>query len=585
MNKKRDLKLSLKISLVLGSVIFLSIFVYLLIYIHNSKEYERKVMGKENIAMLYSIDSSLTTVLENANNYSKLILADSVVQKQMKSGNIVSDFDKQQLLISRIYSITQFSESVDTVWLIDQNEQKLTVGQSADFSIKKDTTEYNWIKKLNGKAKLLIQKSNGQNYPVLVRAFKDLNEFQTIGIIGVQIDNKKLESLVSESIISGNERIIILNEDNETICSTGDFHESMKISEMVQELDSSAGEVIHLKKINGKYYYLSGIINREKDWKIIRYSPVIKTEIFSGMFRFNIILIMGLGLIIICISLIFARFLTVPVQILLDKMESIEYGEPEKINEKAYLSEFRTLFHGYNKMVDEIKRLLQETIVKQKRIRIVEWNEMQELMKPHFLYNTLESLEALILMEETEKSTKLVRNLGQFYRKSVSGGREFLTINEEIQIVKDYADILKIRFGESFKFDVRLNKEYGYYKIPKLTIQPLVENAFQHGVRSQEKYGYIQVCVEGEENQIHISVKDNGKGIPNDIIREFEKGKMPDEKRSLGLRGTIQRLKMIYEGAFSYKICNGELAEVHIYIDSSVLEEEKGEKTEGSCYR
>ena len=540
MNKKRDLKLSLKISLVLGSIIFLSIFVYLLIYIHNSKEYERKVMGKENIAMLYSIDSSLTTVLENANNYSKLILSDSVVQQQMKSGNIVSDFDKQQLLISRIYSITQFSESVDTVWLIDQNEQKLTVGQSADFSIKKDTTEYNWIKNLNGKAKLMIQKSNGQNYPVLVRSFKDLNEFQTIGIIGVQID---------------------------------------------KELDSSDGEVIHRKKSNGKYYYLSGIINREKNWKIIRYSPVIKTEIFSGMFRFNIILIVGLGLIIICISLIFARFLTVPVQVLLDKMESIEYGEPEKINGKAYLSEFRKLFYGYNKMVDEIKRLLQETIVKQKRIRIVEWNEMQELMKPHFLYNTLESLEALILMEETEKSVKLVRSLGQFYRKSVSGGREFLTINEEIQIVKDYADILKIRFGDSFKFDVRLDKTYGYYKIPKLTIQPLVENAFQHGIRIQEKYGYIQVCVEGEENKIHISVKDNGKGIPNDIICEFEKGKMPDEKRSLGLRGTIQRLKMIYEGAFSYKICNEGMAEIHIYIDSSVLEEEKCEKTESNCHR
>lgn len=585
MNKKRDLKLSIKISLVLGSIIFLSIFIYLLIYIHNSKEYERKVMGKENIAMLHSIDSSLTTVLENANNYSKLILADSVVQKQMKSGNIVSDFDKQQLLISRIYSITQFSESVDTVWLIDQNEQKLTVGQRADFSIKKDTTEYNWIKDLNGKAKLLIQKINGQNYPVLVRSFKDLNEFQTIGIIGVQIDKEKLESLVSESIISENEKIIILNEDNETICSAGDFHESMKISEMVRELESSDGEVIHRKKINGKYYYLSGILNEEKDWKIIRYSPVIKTEIFSGMFRFNIILIVGLGLIIIGISLIFARFLTVPVQVLLDKMESIEYGEPEKINEKAYLSEFRKLFYGYNKMVDEIKRLLEETIVKQKRIRIVEWNEMQELMKPHFLYNTLESLEALILMEETEKSAKLVRSLGQFYRKSVSGGREFLTINEEIQIVKDYADILKIRFGDSFKLDVRLDKTYGYYKIPKLTIQPLVENAFQHGIRIQEKYGYIQVCVEGEENKIHISVKDNGKGIPKDIICEFEKGKMPDEKRSLGLRGTIQRLKMIYEGAFSYKIFNEGLAEVHIYIDSSVLEEEKCEKTESNCHR
>lgn len=75
MNRKRDLKLSLKISLTLGSIIFLSIFIYLIIYIHNSQKYENEVMGKENIAMLHSIDSSLTTVFENANNYSKLILA------------------------------------------------------------------------------------------------------------------------------------------------------------------------------------------------------------------------------------------------------------------------------------------------------------------------------------------------------------------------------------------------------------------------------------------------------------------------------------------------------------------------------
>ena len=202
MNRKRDLKLSLKISLTLGSVIFLSIFIYLIIYIHNSQKYENQVMGKENIAMLHSIDSSLTTVFENANNYSKLILADRVVQEQMKTGNIVSDFERQQLLISQIYSITQFSESIDMVWLTDQNEQQLTVGKSADFSIEKNSTEYDWIKKLNGKAKLLTKEQNGQSCSVLVRAFKDLNEFRTLGIIGVQIDNKKLRSLISRSITS-----------------------------------------------------------------------------------------------------------------------------------------------------------------------------------------------------------------------------------------------------------------------------------------------------------------------------------------------------------------------------------------------
>ena len=573
MNRKRDLKLSLKISLTLGSIIFLSIFIYLIIYIHNSQKYENQVMGKENIAMLHSIDSSLTTVFENANNYSKLILADRVVQEQMKTGNIVSDFERQQLLISQIYSITQFSESIDMVWLTDQNEQQLTVGKSADFSIEKNSTEYDWIKKLNGKAKLLTKEQNGQNYSVLVRAFKDLNKFRTFGIIGVRIDNKKLRSLISKSSTSDDEKIIILNEDNEIICSVGNFYEFMKNSEIVRELEKSESEVIHRQRINGKNYYTSGIVNKEKGWKIIRYSPMIKTDGFSSVFRFNIILIMGLGFFIICISLTLARFLTVPVQALLEKMKSIEQGELEKIEEKAYLAEFRQLFHGYNKMTDEIKRLFQDTIEKQKRIRIVEMNEMQELMKPHFLYNTLEALEALILMDEKEKSAKLIRCLGQFYRKSVSGGREFLTVNEEIQIVKDYADILKIRFGNSFKFDVRLDETCRNFKIPKLTIQPLVENSFQHGIRIQEKYGYIQVNVQRENDKIHISVIDNGQGIPDNIIKEMEEGKVPDEKRSLGLRGTVQRLKVIYEDAFSYEIHNEAMSEIHIYINCNVLGE------------
>ncbi len=127
----------------------------------------------------------------------------------MKTGNIVSDFERQQLLISQIYSITQFSESIDMVWLTDQNEQQLTVGKSADFSIEKNSTEYDWIKKLNGKEKLLTKEQNGQNYSVLVRAFKDLNKFRTLGIIGVRIDNKKLRSLISESSTSDDEKIII----------------------------------------------------------------------------------------------------------------------------------------------------------------------------------------------------------------------------------------------------------------------------------------------------------------------------------------------------------------------------------------
>lgn len=571
MNNKRSLKLSFKISILLGSIIFLSIFTYLIIYIGYYQQYESKVIGQENIATLHSIDSSLITVLENADNYSKLILADSVVQEQMKEGNIVSDFNKQQILISRIYSVMQFSESIDTVWLIDKEGQRLIVGESAN-SYTENTTEYDELKKIYGTAELLTEERNGKNYSVLVRSFNDLNTFDIHGLIGVQIDNEKLKSLISESIISEEDKIVILNEKNDIIYSEGQI-ETDNILEVAQQLRNSDGELLQIEKIDKKSYFLSGIINQEKGWEIIRYSPMIKTDSFSSVLKFNILLVIVLGILIIGISVTIANILITPIQTLLDKMKNVEQGSLIQISDKTCLNEFRELFDGYNRMVKQIERLIEETILRQKRIRVVELNEMQELMKPHFLYNTLETLEALILTEETAKSAKLVEALGDFYRKSVSGGREFLPISEEIQIVKDYADILKIRFGETFKFDVRLDEKCAHYNIPKLTIQPLVENSFQHGIRRQEQYGYIQVSVEKLGEKIHICVRDNGKGIPTEVIDEISKCKTYSKKRSLGLKGTIQRLSLLYESAFSYQIYNDRLSEVHFYLNSDALGE------------
>ena len=572
MNIKHNLKLSLKISFLLGIIIFFSIFAYLIIYIRHYQQYEIETIGQENIATLHSIDTSLITVFENADNYSKLILADSVVQEQMKSGNIVSDFNKQQILISRIYAVMQFSESIDTVWLVDHNGQKLTVGEHAD-SYSENTTEYDWLKGEYGRVQLLTEKREGQNYSVLVRSFNDLNTFESRGLIGVQIDNQKIKSLISENVISEKDGIIILNENNDVIYTEGDISPADSILQTASELETSGGELLRLENIDEKPYFLSGIMNDEKGWKIVRYSPVIKTDSFHKILKFNIILVIALGILIMGISVTIANILTRPVQALLDRMKNVEHGELTKISGRAYLSEFRLLFDGYNKMVDEIKRLIDEAVLRQKRIQIVEMNEMQELMKPHFLYNTLETLEALILTENMPDSAKLVEALGDFYRKSVSGGGEFLSIREEIQIARDYADILKIRFGETFKFDVRLDERCSKYNIPKLTIQPLVENSFQHGIRQREQYGYIQVCVEKLEDKIHICVKDNGKGIPKEVVDEISSCKTYSQKRSLGLRGTIQRLSLLYDDAFSYEIHNRDMSEIHIYLESNVLGE------------
>ena len=180
-------------------------------------------------------------------------------------------------------------------------------------------------------------------------------------------------------------------------------------------------------------------------------------------------------------------------------------------------------------------------------------------------------------MGKTDKVCEVVEALGDFYRKSVSGGREFLTLQEEFQMAMDYVNIMRIRFGESFTYEEELMESCNNILIPKLTIQPLVENAFGHGIRAKDTYGQIVVSAAMEEGRLHIMVADNGAGVPQQIIQELSGTEEPERRKSLGLRGTIERLRLVYEGHFSFEVVHEERTEIHLYIDKEGLKEKNFE--------
>lgn len=336
--------------------------------------------------------------------------------------------------------------------------------------------------------------------------------------------------------------------------------------------------MLESKNIDHTGYLISGIIDTRSRWKIVRFTEIQRNRSVSEIVKFNLALIVLIGLVILIGAASISGMLTRPIQQLLVCMKDVENGTLTRVEEGAKLQEFRILFKGYNHMIDRIEVLIQEIIERQRRIRQVELNEVQEQMKPHFLYNTLDSIEALAMMGDTEKVCKLVEALGDFYRKSVSGGREFLSIKEEFQMAKDYAEIMKIRFGETFSCDIELEDQCCEYEIPKLTIQPLVENAFQHGIRTKKKYGHIRVGCSMKEDKIHIMVMDNGDGVPEDVVEELAKDKEPGMGKSLGLRGTIERLRLLYGEGFSYRIENERESEIHLYIDAKILREQRDGK-------
>ncbi len=570
-----NLRLNLKISAMLGIVIFTIIFIYLIIYTRRYQIYEDTIIGQENLNTLYSIDSSLSTMIAGADDYSKMILADSVVQQQMQTGDILADFDKQQTLMKRIYSVMQFSEFIDMIWLTDQQGQRLIIGASASIFTEQGLTtdSYERLKKPYGTPELIVEEGETQNSFMLIRSFNSLEQFSSLGLIGVQLNHNKLDELISKSADLASEQIAILNLENEIIYQGGRKELSKDILSAAHTIDASHTEIIRKERRSGKDYFLLGIVNPANGWKIMRYTPIAANSDASVLVRFNILLVIVIGLLIFFGAAAISNMLTLPIQQLLNHMKNIENGQLEKIREQTFLSEFKALFRGYNELVDEIRHLIQETIERQKRIRIVEMNEIQEQMKPHFLYNALDSVEALAMLGDTDRVCKLIEALGGFYKKCVSGGREYLSIDDEVRMVSDYMEILKIRFEDRFRYEIELDPSCKNYNIPKLTIQPLVENSFQHGIRPKRGPGYILVRIRKDQERVHITVADNGNGISNEMICELLHPDSHTQGKSLGLRGTIQRLKLIYETSFSYEIKNQELCEIHFYLDSNALGE------------
>lgn len=576
MNHIKSPRLEIKIIALLGSIIFLIIYIYTVIFSQHYQKYEDKVIGEESISTLHSLETSVDAVLRNADEYSKMLVADSIIQRQMETGDLFVNVSEQYAVINRIYSILQFTDSVNAVWLLDNKGGKLTVGGSPSISQENRhgaNEDYSALQKPYGESKLLLSKRGNDQQLSLVRSYNSLEDFNSLGIIGIDIDEDVFQRLISNVINLEDEQIVILNEENDIIFSGGHLLSATDLAGLSQKIKGEENEILENVKLNNIEYLLSGVRNDENGWKIIRYMPILRNRVTSDIVKFNLILIVLIGLLILIGTVAVSNTLTLPIQQLLSCMKDVENGKLTRIHKKTYLEEFRTLFKSYNHMVDRIELLIQETIDRQRRIRQVEMNEIQEQMKPHFLYNTLDSIEALAMMGEADKVSKLIEALGDFYRKSVSGGREFLTVGEEIRMTEDYVDIMKIRFEDSFVYQIDLDESCRNYLIPKLTIQPLVENAFQHGIRAKKQFGEILISCSREDGKLHILIRDNGEGIPEEIILELAENKEPVVGKSLGLRGTIERLRLLYENAFSYSILNTETSEIHIYIDTAVLEE------------
>lgn len=364
------------------------------------------------------------------------------------------------------------------------------------------------------------------------------------------------------------------------------------IAYMIDNLLMKTDEAVKAKRgrISGEYiahftranevsehikFYINNLLNNKLQQGSDKYDSITKNMNFISYFNAFIIL---LSLMLnIFLAIIFTYRLTKPIIDLAQSAEKIAEGnfdiQPITIETN---DEIHILAKAFNRMVvnikiyiDEIKRQVEvekklkhqemENLRMKSLLKDAELKSLQSQINPHFLFNTLNAATQLAMMEGAEESSEFIEKIAKLFRYNLRKLDEPVTLEEEINYVKNYMFILKIRFGDKIQFHTDIDEGLMQVKIPCTIIQPIVENAYIHGLENLERQGKIILNVRYNNRKILIEVIDNGMGMEKSTLaylmaREEHKKESNKHVTGMGMENVIERLKLFYNVSDVYEV-------------------------------
>lgn len=205
-----------------------------------------------------------------------------------------------------------------------------------------------------------------------------------------------------------------------------------------------------------------------------------------------------------------------------------------------------------------ITRPIEEQVTReQKQLRKAEFELLQAQINPHFLYNTLDAIVWSAEAGNQKQVVKMVGSLSEFFRSSLNKGKELVRVREELSHARSYLEIQQIRYQDILSYEVDVPEELFEYEIPKITVQPIVENALYHGIKNRRGGGKITITGKEGENDYRLIVTDDGMGMDSERLSEITKGladKAPEDAKIYGLYNVNERIRLFYGEEYGISI-------------------------------
>ncbi|GAA0404971.1 sensor histidine kinase [Paenibacillus motobuensis] len=559
-------KLAFKIPFVYFLVILLTVgFSYLVLNQISASSAQKKI-NEASLQTVTSIRTNVDLMIENVNNYSKMIFSDRNLQNLLRQGDVYANLQAQSKVSAYLYNLMQAVPIIDSVHIYDNEGHRFTVAtQELPTYMEVDIKDAPWYDQVvNNKGRYILRLDN-RRWPVetadgnivsFIRLIRDIDNTAPLGVLVIDIKDDALVQAYSKLLNGNSLQIAILDENNQTIVadSTDEqggvvLHELLDTNKTMLEEQfrrSDSGYLtMHFGSRTYTVTYLSGGAN---NWKFVSISPHNSMESRNqSLVLLALLLLIINGIIFFVSSFVISRSIIKPIQKLLRAMNKAPSGNFMKVNAEQNSFELEQLYNGYNQMIEQIDQLLKRVIEEQKTIRKAELNALQSQIKPHFLYNTLDSITSLALSGDNEQVCDLIEALGSYYRLSVSKGQDVITVGEEIEMVRNYLKIQSVRYQDVFEAQFEVEEDCSQTPIPKLVLQPLVENSLYHGIRPKGTKGVIRISIKNVDGSTKISISDDGIGMSREEIEQILFTERQGQIKSFGLWGTMERLRIFYD--------------------------------------
>ena len=294
-------------------------------------------------------------------------------------------------------------------------------------------------------------------------------------------------------------------------------------------------------------------------WNYVVLIPDV--EIFGQIYniqRFFVLIIIIITVLIIPVCFLIAGNLYKPLEKLVLAMQNVKNGNLDTVITDPRRDEYQKVYEGFNLMLGELKQLIEDLSNEKSLNKQAEINLIQAQINPHFLYNTLDSIYSIAIIHKVDEISSMAAALSKFFRVSLSGGKTDTTLREALDIVKSYLTIQNIRFADKIQYRIDIPEEYMEITVPKLLLQPIVENSIYHGLEKKKGKGNLSISCSHMEEKLFIHIEDDGAGISEEQRRILEKILSGEEDTETGkhfaLKTINKQVKLKYGKNYGLKI-------------------------------